>query len=91
MKSIFFKIQNSPTLIEIKFKRVNNLLFEPVLIKEGELKKIPLLLDMSQAELALKKLEEFKEIAEKKQSLLNYNYLVLVLAGASKISMTRFF
>ena len=89
--NILFKVQESSSMVEIKFEKINLLFSSPVLVKEGITHKIPLLLEPPHVEFTLKMLQDFKRAVERKDFLLRYDYLAWAVAGAAKISMCSWF
>lgn len=86
MESLIFKGKNKTT-IEVSFKINNNLLHQPVLkFSKGHTKIIPLLLDLTQAISANRKLLDLNRKKE-----YDFDYLRNIVAGACCMSMKRAF
>ncbi len=85
---IFFKTDKGE--VEVYFKKIFSDLYKPVVKSSEEIKEVPLLLEVAEIVLTLKKLYDVK----KKHNInhtYNYGLLVNIVAGASVISMkTRF-
>jgi len=77
---LYFKIKNNIS-IKFYFKKINNLLFQPVITNSDEI-KISLLFTEIQAISAINKLKKINNTES-----FPYHYLYNVIAGALKISM----